>query len=176
MEVWRLTLLTAQLRRIHCLAQDLDSHGTGLLQSRILLVVLLEQALCAGIVGADAGGLPASVVSTRVALVQLELAQVVPSGVDEGYTERAETTVLGITLLQVTQSAHKLLARNVFVVGEEVALGILTCVVDEDVGIGVHTSDGADHVTVIDISSVPQEVKYGRNKLMRERKAFRRTR
>lgn len=157
----RLTLLTAQLCRIHRLAQDLDSHGASLLQSRVLLVVLFQQTLCAGIVGANTGGLPASVVSTRVALVQLELAQVVPPSVDERHTERAETTVLGISLLQVTQSANELFARNVFVVGEEVALGILTCVVDKDVGIGVHTGDGADHVTIIDINLMPRRFKYG---------------
>jgi hypothetical protein len=40
-------------------------------------------------------------------------------------------------------------------------LGILTCVVDEDVGIGVHTSDGADHVTMIDIRLMPRGFKYG---------------
>lgn len=150
-----LTLLTAELRRVHRLAQNLDSHGTSLLQSGILLVILFEQALGAGIVGTNAGRLPPAVVSTRVALVQLELAEVIPPSVDERYTERTETTVLGIPLLQVTQPAHKLLAGNVFVVGEEVALGVLTSVVDQDVGIGVHASHCADHVTVINELAVP---------------------
>lgn len=144
-----LTLLTAQLRRVHGLAQNLDSHSTSLLQSGVFLVVLLEQALGAGIVGTNAGCLPPAVVSTRIALVQLELAEVIPPSIDERYTERTETTVLGIPLLQITQSAHKLLAGNVFVVSEEVALGVLTSVIDQDVSIGVHASHCADHVTVI---------------------------
>lgn len=149
----RLTLLTAQLCGIHRLAQDLDGHGAGLLQCLILLVVLLKQTLCASIVGSNACGLPTTVIPTGVALVQLELTEVIPTGIDERHTERTETTVLGITLLQVTKPTHKLFARNVFVVGDEVALGVLPGVVDQDVGVSVHTGDGADHVTGSYISS-----------------------
>lgn len=71
----------------------------------------------------------------------------VVSGVDEGDTERTETSVLGISLLQITKPADKLFTWNVFVVREEVALGVLASIVDENVGIGVHTGNGADHVT-----------------------------
>lgn len=71
----------------------------------------------------------------------------VVTGVDEGDTERTETSVLGISLLQITQSADKLFTWNVFVVREEVALGVLASIVDQDVGIGVHSCNGADHVT-----------------------------
>lgn len=71
----------------------------------------------------------------------------IPPGVDERHTERTETTMLGITLLQITQSTHKLFTWDVFVVGEEVALGVLPGVIDQDVGISVHTSYSADHVT-----------------------------
>lgn len=79
----KLTLLTAELRRIHSLAQDLHRHGAGLLQSLVLLVVLLEETLRAGIVRTDTCCLPSAVISTRVALVQLELTKVVPSSIDE---------------------------------------------------------------------------------------------
>jgi hypothetical protein len=109
---------------------------------------LLEETLCTCVVRANTGGLPTSVISTGVALVKLELAEVVVSSVDEGHTERTETTVLGISLFQITQPTNKLLTGNVFVVRKKVALGILTGVVDENVGIGVHTRNGANHVTV----------------------------
>lgn len=143
----KLTLLTAQLCGVHSLAQHLDSHSTGLLQIAILLVILLEETLRTCVVCSNARRFPASVISTGVALVQLELTEVVVSGVDEGDTERTETSVLGISLLQITQPADKLFTWNVFVVREEVALGVLAGIVDENVGIGVHTRNGADHVT-----------------------------
>lgn len=100
-EMWRRTLLAAQLGRVHGLAEHLDGQTTSLLQIALLLVILLEQALGAGVVGADAGGLPAAVVAGRVALVQLELTLGVVAGVDEGDTERTQTTVLSVTLLQI---------------------------------------------------------------------------
>lgn len=95
------TLLAAQLGRVHGLAEHLDGQAAGLLQVALLLVVLLEQALGAGVVGADAGGLPAAVVAGRVALVQLELALRVVAGVDEGHAEGTQTTVLRVALLQI---------------------------------------------------------------------------
>lgn len=66
---------------------------------------------------------------------------------DERNTERTETTVLSVTLLQVAESADKLLARDLFAVGNEVALGCLSGVVDEDIRIGSHTGDSTNHVT-----------------------------
>jgi hypothetical protein len=83
---------------------------------------------------------------------------VVVSSVDEGDTKRTETTVLGISLLEITQSANQLLTWNVFVVGKKVALGVLTGIVDENVGIGVHTRNGANHVTVEYQPSIPSNV------------------
>jgi hypothetical protein len=109
---------------------------------------LLEETLCTCVVGAHTCCLPAPVISTGVALVKLELAEVVVSSVNEGDAERTETTVLGISLLEITQSADELLTGNIFVVGKKVALGVLTGIVDENVGIGVHTRHGANHVTV----------------------------
>lgn len=58
-----LTLFTAQLCRVHRLAQHLDGHGASLLQSAVFLIILLQQTLGTGIVGASTGGLPAAVVS-----------------------------------------------------------------------------------------------------------------
>jgi hypothetical protein len=140
------TLLAAELGRIHGLAEHLDCKPTRLLEVALLLVVLLQQALGRGVVCTDTRRLPAAVVATRVALVELELALGVPARVDEGHSKRPETSVLRVSLLEIAQAAHKLLAGNIFVVGEEVALGGLAGVVDEDVGIGRHTSNGADHV------------------------------
>lgn len=143
----KLTLLTAQLCGVHSLAQNFDCHSTSFLQIAVLLVILLEKTLSACIVCTNARRFPASVISTGVALVQLELTEVVVTGVDEGDTERTETSVLGISLLQITQSADKLFTWNVFVVRKEVALGVLASIVDQNVGIGVHARNGADHVT-----------------------------
>lgn len=56
--------------------------------------------------------------------------------------------MLRVALLEVAQPADELLARYVFVVGEEVALGGLAGVVDEDVGVGGHACYCADHVAV----------------------------
>jgi hypothetical protein len=110
------TLLTAEVCRIHSLAQDLDSQTAGLSQRALIGVVLLEQTL-------SAGGLPTAVVATGVALVELELALVVVTGVDERDTEGTETTVLSVALLQIAQATDKLFARDLLVVGEEVVLG-----------------------------------------------------
>ena len=84
---------------------------------------MLEQTLSAGIVGTDTGGLPTAVVATGVALVELELALVVVTGVDERDTERTETTMLRVTLLQIAQAADELFTGDFLVVGEEVVLG-----------------------------------------------------
>lgn len=54
---------------------------------------------------------------------------------------------MGVALLEIAKSADELFARDVFVVGKEISLSGLASVVDEDVGIGRHTSDGTDHVT-----------------------------
>lgn len=79
-------------------------------------------------------------------MVELELALVVVSGVDEADTERSQTTVLGVALLEVAQTSHQLLAGDLLVVGQEVALCGLAGVVDEDVGVGGHACYCADHV------------------------------
>lgn len=70
------------------------------------------------------------------------------TSVDEGDAERPQTTVLSVSLFQIAKTADELLARDVFIVGEEIALGGLTGVVYEDVSIGGHACYGADHVAV----------------------------
>jgi hypothetical protein len=145
------TLLAAELGGVHGLAEHLDCEPTRLFQVALLLVVLLQQALGRGIVCTDACRLPAAVVATGVALVELELSLGVPSGVDEGHAKGPQTAVLRISLLEIAKLAHELLAGHVFVVGEEVALGGLTGVVDEDVGIGGHTRYSADHVATTEL-------------------------
>ena len=73
----------------------------------------------------------------------------VVASVDKGDTEGSEPSVLGVALLEVTEATDELFTGDFFVVGEEVALSGLTGVVDEDVGVGGHASDGADHVAVM---------------------------
>lgn len=142
-----LTLLTGQFRRVHRLAQHFDRHTTCLLQVALFLVVLLQQALRACIVCAHARSLPSAVIPTWITLVKLELSLWVVASIYEGNAKRSETTVLRVALFQITQTPDKLLARNVFIVGKEVALGSLTSVVDENVGVSGHTSDGTNHIT-----------------------------
>ena len=77
------------------------------------------------------------------------------AGVDEGDTEGSEPSVLGVALFKVTQASDELFAGDFFVVGEEIALSGLAGVVDEDVGVGSHASDGADHVAMMISFSVP---------------------
>lgn len=62
--------------------------------------------------------------------------------------------MLGVALLQIAETADELFARDFFAVGNEVALGGLSGVVNEDVRISGHTSNSTDHVTAIRISSL----------------------
>lgn len=56
--------------------------------------------------------------------------------------------MLRVALLEVAEATHELLARDVGAVREQVTLRRLARVVDEDVGVGDHAGDGADHVAV----------------------------
>lgn len=82
----------------------------------------------------------------------------VPPGVDEAHTKRPQPTMLRVTLLQITQPTHELFAGDVLVVGQQVALGGLAGVVDEDVGVGGHARHGADHVVVEDVELLGRRV------------------
>lgn len=146
-----LDLLAGQLRAIHCFRQHLDSQLARLIEGAVLVVVLLEQRLCTCTIRPDTGGLPAGVVAAGVRLVELEVALVVPAGIDEGNTKGAQTTMLRVALLEIAQTAHELLAGNVGIVGEQVALRSLARVVDENVGISGHARDSGDHVVVEDV-------------------------
>ena len=73
----------------------------------------------------------------------------IPACVNERNAEWSKTTVLCVALLEIAQTAHELLAGDVFVVGPEILLGGLAGVVDEDVGIGRHAGNGANHVAAI---------------------------
>ncbi len=77
------------------LLSTLTAMPQALLQRAVFLVVLLQQALRAGVVGSCAGCLPAAVVARGVAQIQLELALGVPAGVDEGDAKRPQAAVLG---------------------------------------------------------------------------------
>lgn len=143
-----LDLLATQFGTIHGLTQHLDSQLARLLERTILIVILLEEALGGSVVGTDRRGFPTAIVTTGVGLVELEVAVGIPAGVDEGDAEGPQAAVLCVTLLEVTKAAHQLLAGDVSVVGEEVALRGLAGVVDKDVRVGRHASDGAEHVAV----------------------------
>jgi len=56
------------------------------------------------------------------------------------------TSMLGISLLEITETFNEHLTRNVFIVGRQIALGGLPSEVDEDIGVCSHTCYGADHV------------------------------
>lgn len=147
-----LTPFAAQLCRIHRLAQNLDRHRACFLERAILLVILLQKTLCACVVGTYAGRLPTAVVAAGIALVELKLSTRIVPGVDEGDTEWPKTTMLSVPLLQITKPTNELLARYLFVVGEEVTLGRLACVIDEDVRVCGHPGNSTDHIAAHDVS------------------------
>ena len=62
--------------------------------------------------------------------------------------------MLGVALFEITQPPHQLFARDIFVVGQEISLGGLSRVIDEDVGVRSHTCHRAYHVAGF-ISAVP---------------------
>lgn len=61
--VTELTFFAVEGGAIHGLAEDLDGKGLGLFQGHVFFVVLLEDALCGGVVGANAGCLPAAIIA-----------------------------------------------------------------------------------------------------------------
>lgn len=70
----------------------------------------------------------------------------IPPGVDERDAKRPQTTVLGVPLLQIAYPADQLFTRDVLIVGQQVSLGSLAGVIDEDVGVGGHARNRTDHV------------------------------
>ena len=58
------------------------------------------------------------------------------------------TSVLSVSLLEVTKFLHELFAGHVFVVGIEVLLCGSLYVVDQDVGVRSKTGNSADHVAI----------------------------
>ncbi len=61
----------------------------------------------------------------------------------KGYTERAKSTVLSVGLFVIANMFDEVLDGDRFLVLVGVTTGTETCLVDEDVGIGGETSDGA---------------------------------
>lgn len=71
----------------------------------------------------------------------------VPAGVKDRDTERTETTILGVSLFEIAQALSKEFDGDGFIVGEEVALGGLSGVVDQRVGIGGQASDTTENIS-----------------------------
>lgn len=65
----------------------------------------------------------------------------VPACVEDGNAEGTKTTVLGVSLFEITEALGKKLDGDGFIVGEEVALRGLSGVVDQRVGIGGQACD-----------------------------------
>ena len=63
MEEGALTLLAVESCAIHRLAHGPQHESNGILDLDIILVLLLEQALCRAVVCANAGRLPARVIA-----------------------------------------------------------------------------------------------------------------
>lgn len=74
------------------------------------------------IVVSDASSLPTTVISGRIALIQLIAELFVPSHVQDGDTERSLTTELGIGLLYVAQIRDEVLTRYGLLILQKVAL------------------------------------------------------
>lgn len=74
------------------------------------------------VVVSDASSLPTTVISGRIALIQLIAELFVPSHVQDGDTERSLTTELGIGLLYVAQIRDEVLTRYGLLILQEIAL------------------------------------------------------
>jgi hypothetical protein len=74
------TFLTAEGGAVHGFTEDFDGECAGLLQRHVILVILFQETLRRGIIGADGRGFPASVIARWIGLVELEpMDIVVPS-------------------------------------------------------------------------------------------------
>lgn len=124
------TSFVIQRRGFDSLAKDFHRQRLGILQGAVFIIVALENGLSRRQVPANASGLPAAVIATGVALIQLEPVDTVPSGVQEGATERTHTAVLSVTLLHVADSLDQLFTGHWFAVGEGVLLVDTTSVVN----------------------------------------------
>uniref|UniRef100_A0A6B0V6F0 Putative secreted protein n=1 Tax=Ixodes ricinus TaxID=34613 RepID=A0A6B0V6F0_IXORI len=138
-----------QLGHVQRLAEHLDGQGEGVLERRlVLLVLLLEDGDCGRAVVPDARRLPAAVVAARVRLVQLVAVVLVPSHVQDGDAEGPFPAVLSVRLLEVAQPAHQALAGDRLAVLQQVPLGDLTQLVGQHVGVRGDASHAARHVVV----------------------------
>lgn len=136
-----LTFLAPQRRTIHSFAHRPHNKSNRLLYRDLILILLLQQTLCRPIVRAHACRLPAAIVPAWIGVVELELVMRVPAGVEDGDAEGTETTVLGVSLFEIAEALGEKLDGDGFIVGEEVALGGLSGVVDQRVGIGGQAGD-----------------------------------
>lgn len=144
----KLDLLGGQLGAVCCFAQHLERQLLGLLEVYVFLVLLLQDGLCARVVCADAGGLPAGVVSRGVAGVELEPVPGVVAGKQEGDAEWSQPTELGVSLFQVAHLFDDVFQQRFSVVYLQVLLRGLPHVIDQDACVGSHTGHCAEGVVV----------------------------
>lgn len=78
-----LTLLAAQLGGVHRLAENLDGEPTRFFQITLLLVVLFQETLCTSVVRSHAGCLPPTIITARIALIELELTLRIIASINE---------------------------------------------------------------------------------------------
>ena len=76
-----ITFLCIELRTVKCLIEHLDSQLECIVQRGALFVVLFEKRNGCLVVASDACGLPATIVSRRVTLVELKAKVRVPAHV-----------------------------------------------------------------------------------------------
>mmetsp|Transcript_13115 Transcript_13115/g.32744 ORF Transcript_13115/g.32744 Transcript_13115/m.32744 type:complete len:244 (-) Transcript_13115:87-818(-) len=142
-------LVGSEGSRVARLRQHLDGELEGVVKrDRVGLVLLLHEALRRYRVGADGGGLPASVVAGGVGGVELEPPGLVPSRVQERHAKRPQATVLRVELLLIAQPLHELLDGLRLLIAEHVPLRVQPRLVDQDVRVRGDPRDGARHVVV----------------------------
>mmetsp|Transcript_23458 Transcript_23458/g.54496 ORF Transcript_23458/g.54496 Transcript_23458/m.54496 type:complete len:227 (-) Transcript_23458:76-756(-) len=132
-------------RPIHSLVQDLD----GQFQCRLgigFIVFRLEEGFASLIVCTNDGSLPATVISGRIALVELEAVLGIIAGEQKGHAKGSEPTVLRVGLLVITDVLHELLDGNGFLVLVPIPTSPQSGLIHEDVGIGRETRDIASDV------------------------------
>lgn len=97
---------------------------------------------------ANASGLPATIISTRIWLVQLVAVMLVPTHVQNGHAKRSLATVLRIRLFNVTQIRNQLFAWHRFAIVQLESLSDDTQLICQYIGVRSNAGHRANHVTI----------------------------
>ncbi len=95
--------------------------------------------------------LPTIEIATGIAVIDLIAVVLIPSGKEEGDTEGSEATHLGVGVFVCANLTDEFFHGLGLVVLVQVVLGVLSGLLEEDVGIGSETGNGTDDMVVNDV-------------------------